>query len=307
MRAGLELACFALPAAALIVHARRLAARAAAASWRVGSAFASRRAALGPLDDLIVITDFDGTLTSGTSAQCHDVIGTSERMPPAARESFKPLLDFSSSIPEGHAYHGERWWVRANQIMIEARAPSREDLAAMAARFEPRVGAIELLHFLADHGVPVLIVSAGCADLIEAVLARHGALHPTQRLSSNRCVWDEATGDLVGMSPRAPVTSFNKADTRVRDAEWLAAHARRRSLLVVGDRLGDLRAGDGVPCSARLNVGVANVGGRSERHVVNPDQYLDEGFDAVIVGAAAGFGPLTAMLRASRDSADGLK
>ena len=45
-------------------------------------------------DELLVITDFDATITSGDSEQCHDLIGCSKLMSPAFREAFAPLLDW---------------------------------------------------------------------------------------------------------------------------------------------------------------------------------------------------------------------
>ena len=44
--------------------------------------------------DLIVITDFDATLSSGDSEQCHDLIGFSKLMSSEFRDSFAPLLDW---------------------------------------------------------------------------------------------------------------------------------------------------------------------------------------------------------------------
>ena len=46
------------------------------------------------LDKLLVITDFDATLTSGDSDQCHDLMGTSPLLSKAFRREFAPLLDW---------------------------------------------------------------------------------------------------------------------------------------------------------------------------------------------------------------------
>ena len=49
--------------------------------------------------DLIVITDFDATITSGDSEQCHDLIGFSKLMSGSFREAFAPLLDWCARKP----------------------------------------------------------------------------------------------------------------------------------------------------------------------------------------------------------------
>jgi hypothetical protein len=213
------------------------------------ASFAAKRAELlgRPISDLLVVTDFDLTLTCGTSLQCHDVLGTAACMPAGARAEFAELLDFSRPFP-AHLQR-EAWWHRANDILLAHGAPLRHHLPLLVgeAGMAPRPGALELLAKLAQLDVPVgategeewgaecrriglpapgpclaalpppppcfvcsppssipsppphqvLIVSAGCADLIEHFLEAHGALSPNVRVSSNRLMWDPTSGALV--------------------------------------------------------------------------------------------------------------
>ena len=46
----------------------------------------------------------------------------------------------------------------------------------------------------------------------------------------------------VGCAPHPPVTSYCKAQTHARNADFFAAHAARETLLVIGDRRSDLQA-----------------------------------------------------------------
>jgi len=88
--------------------------------------YAAKRAALleRPLSDLLVVTDFDLTLTEGGSDQCHDVLGTAECMPEGVRAAFSQLLDFSTPFPPHLQREG--WWHRANDILsrMEPRCAS---------------------------------------------------------------------------------------------------------------------------------------------------------------------------------------
>ena len=52
--------------------------------------------------DLIVITDFDATLTAGDAEQCHDVMGNSKLLVSEFRNEFAPLLD-CAHLPTGHS------------------------------------------------------------------------------------------------------------------------------------------------------------------------------------------------------------
>lgn len=49
--------------------------------------------------DIVLLIDFDRTITDGTSAQCHDVVGATECMPLRVREGFAKMLDFSQPFP----------------------------------------------------------------------------------------------------------------------------------------------------------------------------------------------------------------
>lgn len=119
--------------------------------------FTAKRAALfgRSLSDLLVVTDFDLTLTCGTSLQCHDVLGTGRCMPAGARADFAELLDFSRPFPA----HLEReaWWTRANEILLSHNAPLRHQLPHLVAEagMALRPGALELLAKLAQLDVPV--------------------------------------------------------------------------------------------------------------------------------------------------------
>lgn len=68
--------------------------------WHPMSTWWNKRQALlanSRLDQLLVITDFDATITMGDSIQCHDMLGFSELMSPTFREAFAPLLDWASN------------------------------------------------------------------------------------------------------------------------------------------------------------------------------------------------------------------
>lgn len=108
---------------------------------------------------LMVITDFDATITAGDADQCHDLVGTSPLLSQAFRDEFAPLLDWTSNA----SIDGVEWWDRAHELMIKHGTPPRALLQRLVrqARMPPRPGALALLAKLAEMNVPVLIVSAG--------------------------------------------------------------------------------------------------------------------------------------------------
>lgn len=80
--------------------------------WHPMSTWWRKRVALlaeTRLDQLLVIADFDATITTGDSIQCHDMLGFSELMSPPFREDFAPLLDWATNP----ATDGVQWCAAA--------------------------------------------------------------------------------------------------------------------------------------------------------------------------------------------------
>jgi len=108
---------------------------------------------------LLVITDFDATITAGDADQCHDLMGKSPLLSKAFREEFAPLLDWTTNA----AIDGVEWWDKAHELMLKHGMPPRSRLPGLVrdAFMPPRPGALQMLEKLAKMNVPVLIVSAG--------------------------------------------------------------------------------------------------------------------------------------------------
>ena len=287
------------------------AAAAASAAWLPSAALASRLPLRWRPDDLLLITDYDLTLTTGDSSQCHDVLGQSERLPRALRSAFVPLLDFTKPFPP--ELQGGGWWDAANRALLAhgadlgARLPGVIDEARMTLR----PGAADLLQRCAELSIPVLVVSAGFADVIEGVLHRHGCLTPNLRVSSNRFVFSAeegrgggggdggggggggGAGRLLAVEPSPPATSLNKGETYARNAEWFSQHRQRSTVVVIGDSLSDLHAARGVPCGTLLSIGVYNDRGWAGKP---PFSEYAAGFDGMLRGDTASLAPVTAML-----------
>uniref|UniRef100_A0A6V2LV99 5'-nucleotidase n=1 Tax=Emiliania huxleyi TaxID=2903 RepID=A0A6V2LV99_EMIHU len=191
------------------------------------------------VEDLILIVDFDRTLTDGDSAQCHDVIGATSLVPESLRAGFAPLLDFSD--PAKVPYKGDAWWVRANELLLThaSRVLTPETVRRLVHEaplfgtstqpMQLRPGAARLLARLSELDVPVLIVSAGFADIIAAFLAARAVpLGSNVRVCSNLLVHDAASGQLTGIEPSPPITGCNKQLTFERNRDWFTTTHRRR-------------------------------------------------------------------------------
>lgn len=118
-----------------------------------------------PTTKLMVVSDFDHTLTKFTSLQCHDVVGMhkgfTEEFIQEFRDSFKVPFD---SLSE--------WWRFTHDLIVDKSGLTR---AMLQERMDegivhPRSGFGELTVSLRECNVPFVIVSAGFKDVIHHTL-----------------------------------------------------------------------------------------------------------------------------------------
>jgi len=268
----------ALGAAALLYQARS---KKLATVWWVRKHKRYVHAATKP-SDLIVIADFDATITSGDSEQCHDLLGASKLMSKAFRDDFAPLLDWTTNV----AIDGVEWWDTAHGFMVKHGMPPRQLIPRLVreAHMEPRPGALELLKKLEVMDVPVLIVSAGVTDVIEEFLRQHGALSENVTICSNRLNY-EADSAPKSVSPSPPITSFTKPLAYKSASSFFAQHSSRRALIVLGDSVTDVDACENVPHDRVLSVGFVNSRPDAAAHA--------QAFDAVVQGSKGSLDPVT--------------
>jgi len=114
--------------ALLVLRARRQ-----VCDWSPSAPFhwERKRAAMADLtaNDVIVITDFDATLTTGDSEQCHDMVGSSRLLSDEFRKEFAPLLDWTTNAN----IDGVPWWDAA----VRPTAPYRVHRLALAPASRP--------------------------------------------------------------------------------------------------------------------------------------------------------------------------
>jgi len=246
-----------------------------------------KRAAMADLEakDIIVITDFDATITSGDSEQCHDLVGGSKLLPDGFRSEFAPLLDWTTNTN----IDGVEWWDQAHALMIKHGTPQRNIIPRLVreAKMVPRPGALEMLQHLERNGIPVLIVSAGLTDVIEEFLRQHGALSENVTICSNRLNY-EADATPKSVAPEPPITSFTKEYAYSSASSFFSQHADRRGIIQLGDSLTDVDPAKKVPYDHLLSIGFLNARPDGRKHA--------EAFDAVVIGNNGSLRPVAELL-----------
>ncbi|KAH7536885.1 hypothetical protein FEM48_Zijuj03G0033500 [Ziziphus jujuba var. spinosa] len=230
---------------------------------------------------LQVIADFDATLTrywvNGCRGQSsHGLLRQGNPEYDIKRrelyEYYHPL-EFSPTIPiEEKTKLMEEWWGKTHGLLIEGGLTYEaieHSVATSTIAF--REGVVELFEFLEKRDIPILIFSAGLADIIEEVLRQK--LHRSfknVKIVSNRMVFDEK-GVLVSFKGKT-IHSLNKNEHALDMAAPLhdrlgyrdqptddnASVKLRTNVLLLGDHIGDLGMSDGLNYETRISVGFLN-------------------------------------------------
>ncbi|TKY51769.1 Cytosolic 5'-nucleotidase 3A [Spatholobus suberectus] len=258
---------------------------------------------LGGPQKLQVIADFDATLTkfwvNGTRGQSsHGLLQQVNPEYDAKRqqlyEYYHPL-EFSPTIGvEEKTKLMEEWWGKTHGLLVEGGLTYDSIRQSVAnANIAFREGVSELFEFLEERDIPVLIFSAGLADIIEEVLRQK--LHRSfknVRIVSNRMVFDD-DGRLVSFKGKL-IHSLNKNEhaldmaapvhERLGDMDGPiddnASFKKRTNVLLLGDHIGDLGMSDGLNYETRISMGFLN------HNIENSLSCYRKAFDVVFVNDA---------------------
>uniref|UniRef100_A0ACD6A3B5 Uncharacterized protein n=1 Tax=Avena sativa TaxID=4498 RepID=A0ACD6A3B5_AVESA len=231
---------------------------------------------------LQVIADFDGTLTrywyDGCRGQSsHALLRQGNEEFDAKREElfehYHPIeINPGLPLPE-KAKLMEEWWGKSHGLLIEGgltREAINKSVADAPIAF--RDGVVELFEFLEARDIPVLVFSAGLADVIEEVFRQK--LHRSFKnikIVSNRMVFNE-DGRLVAFKGKtihvlnknehsldmaAPVHDSPEDPNGSTDDYSLVK--KRTNVLLLGDHIGDLGMSDGLNYENRIAAGFLNT------------------------------------------------
>ncbi|KAL2943029.1 7-methylguanosine phosphate-specific 5'-nucleotidase [Bienertia sinuspersici] len=166
----------------------------------------------------------------------------------------------------------EEWWGKTHGLLVEGGLTFDDIRKSVAnARVAFREGVVELFELLEGKNVPILIFSAGLADIIEEVLRQKvQRLFKNIEIVSNRMVFDNQGSLLAFKGKTIHVLNKNEhaldmaAPThgQIGDVDGpvidCVAMKKRTNVLLLGDHIGDLGMSDGLNYETRISVGFLN-------------------------------------------------
>jgi cytosolic 5'-nucleotidase 3 len=262
--------------------------------------------------NLLVVSDFDFTISKffdqhgNRGASCHRVLEECGML----SEDFEQLAlaiqkkyyahEVDPNLDEASKYrYMEEWVHKSNSLLVEAGL-TRSILKAavkkaMEAHFmQVRKYVPEFFQLLKENHVPILVFSAGIADVLEEVLQH--SIHDLQSIDatiiSNRCIFE----DEIFIEPGSPF-EMNNATTEMKTDQVIAfsepaIHVlnkksqfflehpfflrsdiqSKRHYIVIGDSLSDVKMTEGIPnieSSKEQCIRIGFVNDREEERVPN--------------------------------------
>lgn len=200
-------------------------------------------------NNLYVVADFDRTITAGSSLTSWSVLADTDLVPEEYSVERHRLYDIyrpievDNSLPFDYRMKMMSEWFRAH-IELFVKYKMTEEVFEKAATdlrvMEFRTGAQEFLTFLWKNKIPLIIISAGIGNFIEAFLKKHDCYFDNIYISSNKILFQN--GVAVGVGENI-IHSFNKNEVSL-PPEIANKLKGRNQVLLLGDQTSDLNMVD---------------------------------------------------------------
>ncbi|TYZ66617.1 hypothetical protein PybrP1_004483 [[Pythium] brassicae (nom. inval.)] len=218
------------------------------------------------VDKLLVITDFDQTLTpyykpdGAQEASSHAVLLTSSVLDPVIvhREHelsarYFPIYMSPSMSQEEKLPFMIDWWSQSSALLLECKLNKTQIRAAVAeSDLGFRNGFHEIFRLLTAERVPVLIFSAGLYDVIHAILEKEyaskwQATPPTNLHVVSNMMQFDASGTISGFEGKMIHSSNKTAEVLLDTPFWKQCQMEKRhNIILLGDSRGDVKMANGL-------------------------------------------------------------
>lgn len=199
--------------------------------------------------NVYVVADFDRTITKGNSQTSWSILAKSNLVPSSYAkerqelyEKYRPI-ELDETMEFSVKSHLIKEWFQKH-IELFSKYQLSEELFEKAATdlriMEFRPKAKEFIEFLYENNIPLIIISAGIGNFIEAFLKHHNCYFDNIYVSSNKILFEN--GIACGVDKNI-IHSLNKNEVSL-PAEILQKLQNRNNVVVLGDQISDLKMVD---------------------------------------------------------------
>lgn len=236
------------------------------------------------LENLVVFTDFDRTLTDGNSEGVNSIIRKENMLWEefnkknlALYEHYRPIeIDTNISLDDKKKYMVE-WWSKVFDLFISYELHKNHILkAAKSPLINLRNWVKELFKFLIKNGVPVVVVTAAgiWKDTLDIFFKEEWLAYKKLFIEWNDVTWWE-DGKMIEYK-KPIIHTFNKNE-KVFEKETLEAIERKKNVILLWDSVWDIWMIGNFKYENLLKIGFLNH--FSEEHL----KEFSENFDMIII------------------------
>jgi len=201
------------------------------------------------LNNIYIVTDFDGTLTMGASDSSWASIFKNPNVPnDFVQECIRIFnkyhpLEIDENIPFEKKLEIMNEWYKVNLDTLIKFEIDEETINCAAYNDKQiyfRSGAKQFLELLNKHEIPVIIISAGVGNVIEQFLIKNQCKFPNIFICSNFLEYLE--GKIVGVRNSNLIHSLNKNEVSL--PEQIKEKIKSRFPILLGDNIMDINMVD---------------------------------------------------------------
>ncbi len=239
-----------------------------------------------------ILIDFDRTITTGNSSSSWDILLNDNKVANDYKNKIDELFKFYRPIEldmtidlEQKKKLLEEWWNKHLNLFIEYNLEEKViwEAAANEKFIKIRDGAQSFFKIMNEMKIPVIIVSAGIGNFIEAFLKRKHIIYDNIYIVANYLKF--VNGKAVGLCDKI-IHSCNK-DEVIYTQEISKAIKGRKNGILISDSIDDIKMVNEQKMRNILKIGFLN-----DETTINKETYL-KAFD-IVGDATANFNDLLA-------------
>lgn len=219
-----------------------------------------------PITDMsnyFVVSDFDRTITSGTSLNSWCVLDENDNVCDEYKEEMEALQNYYHKIeidPEvdSKVKYKEMndWWNKHLDLFIKYKFSEElfHQTSSSKHVMDLRTGVEKFLKYLYENNIPLLIISAGLTNVIKAFLEEHDLLYDNIYVISNEIYFEN---DIAKGISHDIIHSMNKKDIVLSDKINNVIKGRN-NVILFGDNLNDINMVDKEKYEKVISVGFVN-------------------------------------------------
>lgn len=196
------------------------------------------------IENICIITDFDHTITAHTSKSTWDVLEMSKSIPQKCREECQKNRqyylpkekDYKISFAKKSEYMKE--WLEKNLDIFVKCHITEEDIKEISTAkdcMSLRKEAKSFFEYASENNIPIIIVSAGIADIIENFLFANNLFTKNVHVISNKLKYED--GRLIGLENES-IHSLNKSKVKF-PSSVKSTIEKKEKIYLFGDNVED--------------------------------------------------------------------